>query len=195
MPMESPREILACVGRNGGVFPLAREHVHRMNIHHLVVRVLAFNPRGEFLVQRRSEAKESCPGAYTDSASGHVSFRMGLLFDLPHGLEREAIRELNEEVGVSVTEKDGPLIQPFSRPSYSPGASETSHCFVAAVSGEVRPSKEVDPIRTGFVPRSDLERMLVEETFVPVAKAYWQELLDVIGDCDPLRFFFKDQGR
>ncbi len=164
-----------------------------MNIHHLVVRVLAFNEEGEFLVQRRSEAKESSPGAYTDSASGHVPFRMGLLFDLPSGLERDAIRELDEEVGVSVIEKNGCLIRRFSGSKYSPGASETSHCFVAAVSGKVRPSKEVDPVRTGFVSRPDLVRMLVEKTFVPVAKAYWQELLDEIGDRDPLPVLFKDR--
>lgn len=188
--MESTDELLACMGSKGTIFPLPRERVHRDAVHHLVVRVLAFNRRGRFLVQCRSLTKESCPGAYTDSASGHVSFRLQLLFNRQEVLREEAIRELGEEVGLSVIDREGLLIKPFHRPLYSPGACETSHCFVAAVQGRLRPSHEIDPAKTGFVGRLRLERMLEQEDFVPVAKELWKALLQHLGRRDPLETLF-----
>jgi len=178
------------MGSRGTIFPLPRERVHRDGVHHLVVRVLAFNRGGRFLVQRRSLSKESCPGAYTDSASGHVSFRLQLLFDLQGVLREEAIRELYEEVGLSVIDRGGLLIKPFHRPLYSPGAYETSHCFVAAVQGRLRPSDEIDASKTAFVGRVGLERMLEREEFVPVAKELWKGLLQHLGTREPLKALF-----
>lgn len=183
-------ELLACVGSHGTIFPLPRERVHRDAVHHLVVRVLTFNRRGRFLVQRRSLTKESCPGAYTDSASGHVSFRLQLLFNRAEVLREEAIRELGEEVGLSVIDREGPLIKPFHRPVYSPDACETSHCFVAAVQGKLRASDEVDPSKTGFVGRQRLESMLGREEFVPVARELWLALLQHLGKQEPMEAFF-----
>jgi isopentenyldiphosphate isomerase len=186
---ENPDEVLACVGINGNIFPLRRDRTHREGVHHLVVRVLAFDSKGRYLVQRRGESKQSCPGYYTDSASGHVSFSIGLLFDLMKALESEAIRELEEEVGLS-PEGDGgePLIRPFSVPMV--GAFETSHCFVALVEGNPIPSEEVDPERTRFVDRDGLVAMLENEKFVPVAKIYWEELLSEVGSRKPLQVLF-----
>jgi isopentenyldiphosphate isomerase len=188
--VESPEELLACVGGKGTLFPLARGLVHARGIHHLVVRVLAFNREGEYVVQRRAETKESCPGYLTDSASGHVTFRLGLLFDLAAGLAHEASRELLEEVGLVVVGSESPLIRPFSRPRFSRDACETSHCFVAAVGGKVKPSGEVDPAETGFLPSRRLKEMLGTETFVPVARDYWLELLEEVGEEDPFSHFF-----
>lgn len=191
MVVESPEELLACVGSRGTVFPLPRRLVHARGIHHLVVRVLAFNRDGEYVVQRRAETKESCPGYFTDSASGHVTFRLGLLFDLDQGLADEASRELLEEVGLAVAGSGSPLIRPFSEPRFSRDACETSHCFVAAVDGKVKPSREIDPVRTGFVPPERLREMLGTGTFVPVARDYWLELLEEVGEGnDPWSHFF-----
>ena len=188
---ESPDEVLACVGMSGRIFPLDRERVHREGIHHLVVRVLAFDPGGRYLVQRRSESKESCPGYYTDSASGHVSFSFGLLFDREGALKEESTRELEEEVGLSPVEgENGPLIRAFSEPARPPGSSETSHCYVAVVEGEPRPSDEVDPAGTGFVGRGRLVEMMEEEKFVPVARDFWLELLSEVGEENPCRAMF-----
>ncbi len=181
---------MACIGAKGTIFPLSRDRAHKDRVHHLVVRVLAMDARGRFLVQRRSPTRESYPGAYTDSASGHVSFRLGLLFDLQRALLEDAARELEEEVGVTVANRNGPLIRPFGRPVYSPDAYETSHCFVARVGGKIRPSDEVDPAKTRFVGRPRLERMLEKEEFVPVARELWRALLEELGNRDPEDVFF-----
>lgn len=194
MVEDSPEELLACIGRNGTLFPMSRKMVHARGIHHLVVRVLAFNPEGEYVVQRRAETKESCPGYFTDSASGHVAFHLGLLFDLAAGLASEASRELLEEVGLVVAGSQSPMIRPFSRPAFSKDAWETSHCFIAAVEGEVKPSEEVDPAKTGFLPPERLKEMLGTETFVPVARRYWLELLEEVGEEDPRSHFFDQRA-
>jgi isopentenyldiphosphate isomerase len=188
---ESPDEVLACVGLNGRIFPFRRDRAHGQGIHHLVVRVLAFDSRGRYLVQRRAESKRSCPGYYTDSASGHVSFSIGLLFDPVGAMEMEAIRELEEEVGLSPErDENGPVIKPFSVPRDSPPAFETSHCLVALVEGAPRPSEEVDPENTCFVDRDRLTIMLKNEKFVPVAKMYWEELLAQVGSENPRQVIF-----
>lgn len=184
-------EILACLSGSGRPFPLARERAHRERVPHLVVRVLGFSAAGEFLVQRRSASRETHPGAYTDTASGHVSFHLALLFDPPGFYVSEALRELEEEMGVSVLgEKGSPYIRPFGEPRYSPEAFETAHCFVAAVQGQPRPNDEVDAAGTGYVSRSELEKMLAEEEFVPEARDLWLDLLRYIGPNNPFDFFF-----
>jgi len=185
-------EVLACLSGSGSPFPLTRERAHRERVHHLVVRVLGFNRAGEFLVQRRSASRETHPGAYTDTASGHVSFHLALLFD-PLGVYlSEALRELEEEMGVSVLGgKGSPLIRLFGEPRYSAEAFETAHCFVAAVEGRPRPNDEVDAAGTGYVSRNELERMLVEEEFVPEARDLWLDLLRSVGPRNPFDVFFR----
>jgi isopentenyldiphosphate isomerase len=187
-------EVLACVGTNGGIFPLPREQAHREKIHHLVVRVLACNPDGEFAVQCRSASRDTYPGRFTDSASGHVSFQLGLLFDLAGVLQREALRELEEELGLSAIYGNGHMVRPFHRPTFSPEACETSYCFVVASSGKIQPSDEVDGSRTRFVSKEELGRMLSAESFVPEAEGYWLALLEELEDRDPLRTLFRSGG-
>ena len=190
--MKDATELLACISRNGVIFPLSREQVHKERIHHLVVRVLAFNTQGEYLIQSRSASRDTYPGAYTDSASGHVSFQISLLFDLDKLLKKEAIRELKEEMGLSILHRDGALIRPFDPPAYSLEAFETSYGYVAVVCGKLRPNDEVNPSKTRFVRQSELERMLAEEVFVPEAKSYWQAVLHEVGDRNPFTTFFPD---
>lgn len=189
MPTESPDEQLACVDESGRLFPLPRAEVHSRGITHLVVRVLAFDQDGEFLVQRRGWSKESCPGYFTDSASGHVSFTPGLLANLDEGLRAEAMRELEEEVGVKPIGED-PLIKSFSQPRYSESAREMSHCFVAAVEGDVVLSNEVEAIGTGFLAEEDLRALISKEIFVPVARELWLELLGGLDGRSPIDVHF-----
>ncbi len=183
-------ELLACVGPNGALYPLERKKAHEKGIHHLVVRVFAFTREGEFLVQNRAADRGTYPGCYTDSASGHVPFSFGLLFDREKALLSEALRELREEVGVSVLMRDSPLMKAFGEPYYSEEAFETSHCFVAAVERDLRPGDEVDPGRTRFVARRTLRRMLRQNRFVPEARMIWRVLLDHLGRRDAMAALF-----
>ena len=51
---------------------LPRSQVHREGHRHRAVHVLVFNKRGELFLQKRSVLKDSFPGRWDSSASGHL---------------------------------------------------------------------------------------------------------------------------
>ncbi len=71
---------------------LPRREVHRRGLKHRAVHVLVFNRRGEVFLQQRALTKDSFPGAWDSSASGHL--RPGEDYDAA------ARRELAEELGL-----------------------------------------------------------------------------------------------
>lgn len=75
-----------------------RKEVHRDGDFHKAVDIWILNSKGELLLQKRSITKESYPNMWEVSCSGHIAAGEK---SLP-----SAIRELEEELGISVEEKD-----------------------------------------------------------------------------------------
>lgn len=71
-----------------------RRLVHRDGDMHRAVHVLVFNARGEVFLQKRSMLKDTFPGAWDSSASGHL--------DCGEDYDACAIRELREEIGLQI---------------------------------------------------------------------------------------------
>jgi isopentenyldiphosphate isomerase len=71
-----------------------RAEVHRRGLRHRAVHVLVFNLRGEVFLQKRSMKKDSFPGAWDSSASGHL--------DSGEDYDPCAVREGREELGVTL---------------------------------------------------------------------------------------------
>lgn len=69
-----------------------RSEVHRLGIKHRAVHVLIFNSRGQIFLQKRSQSKDTFPGAWDSSASGHL--------DTGETYEACAVREVSEELGI-----------------------------------------------------------------------------------------------
>jgi isopentenyl-diphosphate delta-isomerase type 1 len=69
-----------------------RSEVHRRGLKHRAVHVLVFNSKGELFLQKRSQSKDTFPGAWDSSASGHLC--CGEEYDAC------ALRELEEEIGI-----------------------------------------------------------------------------------------------
>jgi len=69
-----------------------RSEVHRRGLMHRAVHVLVFNSKGELFLQKRSQTKDTFPGAWDSSASGHLC--CGEEYDVC------ALRELDEEIGL-----------------------------------------------------------------------------------------------
>lgn len=69
-----------------------RREVHARGLKHRAVHVLVFNQRGELFLQKRSFKKDTFPGAWDSSASGHLN--SGEHYDPC------AVRELREEIGL-----------------------------------------------------------------------------------------------
>jgi isopentenyldiphosphate isomerase len=73
---------------------MPRPQVHREGHKHRSVHALVFNARGEIFLQKRSMTKDTFPGAWDSSASGHV--------DSGEDYDACAVRELREELGLEV---------------------------------------------------------------------------------------------
>jgi isopentenyldiphosphate isomerase len=71
-----------------------RGEVHRLKLRHRAVHVLVFNARGEVFLQKRSLKKDSHPGAWDSSASGHL--------DSGESYDACVVRELREEIGLNI---------------------------------------------------------------------------------------------
>jgi isopentenyldiphosphate isomerase len=73
-----------------------RREVHRTGLKHRAIHVLIFNSRGEVFLQKRSMSKDSSPGRWDSSASGHL--------DCGEDYDACAVRELREEIGLNAGE-------------------------------------------------------------------------------------------
>ena len=69
-----------------------RSVVHREKLLHRAIHVFVFNDAGELYLQRRSMAKDTAPGKWVSSCSGHV--------DTGEDYDEAAERELIEEIGL-----------------------------------------------------------------------------------------------
>ncbi len=70
----------------------SRREVHRTGLRHRAVHVFVFNARGDVFLQKRSMNKDSSPGLWDSSASGHL--------DSGEDYDACALRELREEIGL-----------------------------------------------------------------------------------------------
>lgn len=71
-----------------------RWRIHRDGLRHRAVHVLLFDTAGRVYLQQRSAAKDTHPGKWTSSASGHV--------DPGEEYHQTARRELAEELGLDL---------------------------------------------------------------------------------------------
>lgn len=77
---------------------LTRKEVHRLGLWHKIIVIAIINENNQILMQQRSFAKDTNPGQWDISAAGHVSAGQTPL--------EASIREINEEVGIHVEDKN-----------------------------------------------------------------------------------------
>ncbi len=73
-----------------------RGEVHARGLWHRAVHVLVFDAAGRVFLQKRSIFKDSSPGCWDSSCSGHL--------DAGEDYDAAAIRELGEEIGLVVSQ-------------------------------------------------------------------------------------------
>lgn len=94
-PAQDPHELLPVVDDQDRLVGLApRWRVHRDGLLHRAAHVLLFDSAGRVYLQQRSAAKDTHPGKWTSSASGHV--------DPDEEYHQTARRELREELGLEL---------------------------------------------------------------------------------------------
>ena len=92
---QSPDEIFDVVDeRDAVVGQEFRQEIHRRGLLHRAIHIFWLRGDGQLCLQRRSYAKDNCPGLLSSSCAGHV--------DSGEDYLGAAVRELHEELGVAV---------------------------------------------------------------------------------------------
>jgi isopentenyldiphosphate isomerase len=90
---QNPDELFDVVDAQDRVIGRAsRREVHARRLRHRSIHVLVFNAAGQVFLQKRAQAKDSCPGTWDSSCSGHL--------DAGEDYDAAAGRELREEIGL-----------------------------------------------------------------------------------------------
>jgi isopentenyl-diphosphate delta-isomerase type 1 len=116
-PATNPDELFDVVDGDDQVVGQAPRHeVHARKLRHRAIHVLVHDPNGRLFLQRRSLSKDTFPGCWDSSCSGHV--------DAGEDYPGAARRELGEEIGWH----DASLpLRPLLK---LPASPETGHEFI-----------------------------------------------------------------
>ncbi|MBG6133552.1 isopentenyldiphosphate isomerase [Aquimarina sp. EL_43] len=90
-------DILHKTGEFTGEVRLKSE-AHQLGLYHASVHIWFFTAQGEILLQKRADNKDTYPGLWDVSVAGHIGTG-----ETP---EDSAIREVKEEIGLSVSKND-----------------------------------------------------------------------------------------
>lgn len=107
-----------------GIAP--REYIHAHNIFHRAVHVFVFNRKGEIFIQKRSLNKDTAPGKWVSSCSGHV--------DAGEYYYEAARRELGEEISLFNPENLSRVLVERPRPETGFEHVHLFRCFSEAIS-------------------------------------------------------------
>ncbi|MFT4901716.1 MAG: isopentenyl-diphosphate delta-isomerase [Lentimonas sp.] len=80
-----------------------RSNVHRQKLMHRAIHVFVFNSDGQLYLQRRSMTKDTAPGKWVSSCSGHLNSGEVYL--------DAARRELGEEIGLYLSAELTPVLK------------------------------------------------------------------------------------
>jgi 16S rRNA (adenine1518-N6/adenine1519-N6)-dimethyltransferase len=167
-----PDEIFDIVNdRDEVIGQLPRRIVHRDGHKHRAVHVLVFDSRGRIFLQKRSMTKDTFPGVWDSSASGHL----GSGEDYAGGAERE----LREELGWSAPVRPRPLFKIAA-------CAETGREFVRAYQCEAEGPFTLHPEeieRGAWFTRTEVNHWLARTPgdFAPCFALIWKKWISQAG--------------
>lgn len=124
-------DILTNTGEPTGKSVLKSE-IHSKGYYHNTVHIWFYTNKGEILLQQRAASKVICPLLWDVSVAGHI--------DAGETLKSGAVREIKEEIGLSISEKELNKIGVFECfQSYSNGIidNEFHHTFIAELKVDI----------------------------------------------------------
>ncbi|MEY3828744.1 MAG: hypothetical protein RL636_445 [Verrucomicrobiota bacterium] len=114
---QSPDEVFDVVDDQDVVIgSCPRSEIHRRQLRHRAIHIFWLRADGQLCLQRRSYAKDNCPGQVSTSCAGHV--------DSGETYPVAAVRELREEIGLQVRPED------LLEIDYAPCHADLGHEFV-----------------------------------------------------------------
>jgi isopentenyl-diphosphate delta-isomerase type 1 len=147
----------------------SREEVHARGLKHRAVHVFVFNPAGELFVQKRSATKDTFPGCYDSSASGHLG----------SGEEYNAyaVRELQEELRLEVSPQ---LLRKHFKIAACPETGR-EFAWVYSIQGDFTPTVNPAEIDAGrFFPVSSVRALIAQhrECCAPSFRCVFHEFME-----------------
>ena len=144
----------------------SRREVHRSGLLHRSTHLLVFDSRGRVLLQKRSSEKDTFPGRWDSSVSGHVD----------SGEEYDAcvVREAYEEIGVDL---EGVPERIFKIDACEETANEFTWVYKHFSDGPfVINKEEISEVR--WFSGESVDQMLLGErdSFSPAFALVWQRL-------------------
>ena len=93
-------ELIDITDENGVLLGLSelKSVIHQKGLYHHTVHIWFYTENGDILLSQRSAKKAICPLMWDVSVAGHV--------DAGETLKQAAIRETQEEIGVTISEND-----------------------------------------------------------------------------------------
>jgi isopentenyldiphosphate isomerase len=114
--INSQELIFAVDSEDNPIAPIPRSQAHADGIWHRISHVWVLNNKKQILCQKRSITKDTNPGKWEAFFGGHVG--------PSETYEEAAVKEANEELGLSFTQKDMHF--------FTKAKNEDSHHFQAA---------------------------------------------------------------
>lgn len=100
---------------------VTRKEVHEKGLLHRIVVIAIVDKEGHILMQQRAQNRETNPGKWDVSAAGHVSAGQTSV--------QAAIREVEEEVGIHLEEKELEYIFTYKKESKVKEHFISNHIF------------------------------------------------------------------
>ncbi len=158
--------------------------IHRKGYYHHTAHIWFYTKKGEILLSQRSAQKVICPLMWDVSVAGHI--------DAGETIKQAAVREIKEEISVTVLEKNLKSIGVFECfQNYDNGIqdNEFHNTFITELkvplAGLIPQEGEVDALK--LVSLNEFQNLIDtihnnNNHFVPSNKNYYQLVLDKIQE-------------
>jgi len=158
-----------------------KSEIHSKGYYHNTAHIWFYTKTGEILLSQRSASKNICPLLWDVSVAGHI--------DAGEPLISAALREVQEEIGLTITETDLEKIGVFPCfQSYDNGLvdNEFHHTFISelkvGIDDLIPQEEEVEAVKLVTLDefKNRLKHIGKDNHFVASNKRYYKLVLDAI---------------
>ncbi|WP_103072609.1 NUDIX hydrolase [Aquimarina sediminis] len=173
-------DILSTSGNLTGEIKLKSE-AHRLGLYHASVHIWFFTKQGKVLVQKRADNKDTYPSLWDVSVAGHIGSG-----ETP---ENSAIREINEEIGISISREELHFIGiHLAEKTPKPGIydNEFHHIYISLLNFPISALtlQKEEVADTALIPIDKLANILMDpyknQVYVPHGDVYYSFILNKI---------------
>lgn len=158
-----------------------KSKAHKMGLFHATVHIWLYTKEGELLIQKRAVNKDTHPGLWDTSVAGHIGAGE-LIID-------SAIREVKEEIGLTITGKDLKKIGVFKsiqKHSKELIDCEFHHTFLSKLKIPleklIKQKSEIDDLKliSNIQFEKELNDKELSKQYVPHSIEYYTKILNEI---------------